>query len=103
MARREVDEWFWQIGTELQRLSEEMLRSGPTLVSRKFWEPRLDVFEDETCLVVKAEIAGVRAEDLQLVYNADRNSLIIRGIRKEEDFPSARRTGCYQLEIFYGE
>jgi HSP20 family protein len=103
MARKEREEWFWQVGIDIQRISEELSRSGPTLTSRMFWEPRVDLIEDRTCIIVKAELGGVRAEDIVLSYNTERNSLLIRGTRREEDFPASERTGCYQLEIYYGE
>lgn len=103
MARREMDEWFWQLGAELQRLSEEMFRSGPTLASSSGWEPRVDVLEEREAIVVRAEIAGVRGRDIQIVGNAVRNTLVIRGVRNEDTAPSCSKTGFYQLEICYGE
>ena len=103
MARKEREEWFWQVGIDIQRMSEELSRSGPTLIRGMFWEPRVDLIEDATCIVVKAEIGGVRSEDIELIFSAERNSLLIRGIRREEDFPASARIGCYQLEIYYGE
>lgn len=103
MARRELDEWFWQIGNELQRLSEEMSRTGPVLASSKFWEPKIDVFERTDHIMVKAEIAGVRGEEIQLHYLPDSHSLVIRGVRQDEEGFEPSQTGCYQLEIFYGE
>lgn len=103
MPRQEREDWFWQIGIDIQRMSEEMSRSGPTLTSRMFWEPRIDLIEDSSCIIVKAEIGGVRSEDIELIFSEERHSLLIRGMRREEDYPASRRTGCYQLEIYYGE
>jgi HSP20 family protein len=101
MPRRGVDEWFWSIG-DLQRLSEELVRSRPVVASGTSWEPRVDVMEDARRFTLKAEIAGVRGEDIQLLYIPDRHSVLIRGIRREEE-TSPGRTSCHQLEIFYGE
>lgn len=103
MARKEREDWFWQVGIDIQRFSEEMTRTGPTLTSRMFWEPRVDLIEDRTCVIVKVELGGVRVEDVRLAYNGDRHSLVIRGVRREDDFPTTERTSCYQLEIYYGE
>ncbi|MFY9234351.1 MAG: Hsp20/alpha crystallin family protein [Fimbriimonadaceae bacterium] len=103
MARQEREEWFWQIGIDIQRMSEELSRSGPTLTSRMFWEPRVDLIEDKSCIILKAEIGGIRSEDTVLIYSEERNSLLIRGTRREEDIPDCERVGCYQLEIYYGE
>jgi len=102
MARREVEEWFWQVGSDLQRLSEEMHRFRPAIASGKAWEPKIDVIEDERRIIIKAEIAGVRGEDIQLVYIPERHSILLRGHRHEEDYEDGERTNFYQLEIFYG-
>jgi len=102
MARREVEEWFWQVGSDLQRLSEEVHRFRPAIASGKAWEPKIDVIEDERRIIIKAEIAGVRGEDIQLVYIPERHSILLRGHRHEEDYEDGERTNFYQLEIFYG-
>lgn len=102
MARREVEEWFWQVGSDLQRLSEEMHRFRPALASGKAWEPRVDIIEDDRRIILKAEIAGVRGEDIHLLYVPERHSVLIRGLRREEDYEDRERTNIYQLEIFYG-
>jgi HSP20 family protein len=102
MARREVEEWFWQVGSDLQRLSEELHRFRPSVASGNAWEPRVDVIEDEKRIIIKAEIAGARGEDIQLIYIPERHSILIRGLRREEDFEDEERTNFYQLEIFYG-
>jgi HSP20 family protein len=103
MSRRDVDEWLWQVGNELQRLSEEIVRTRPAVALGKGWEPRVDVLEDSHRILVKAEIAGVRGEDIQLVFLPDRHSLLIRGVRQEENNNESGRTSVHQLEIFYGE
>ncbi len=103
MSRQDIDEWLWQVGNELQRLSEEMVRTRPAVAMGKGWEPRVDVIEDANRILVKAEIAGVRGEDIQLVYLPDRHSLLIRGYRPDEGEASQGRSSVHQLEIFYGE
>lgn len=42
-------------------------------------------------------------EDVQLNYVRGRNSIVLRGLRHEEDAVSIGRTGIFQLEIYYGE
>ena len=101
MRRRETEEWFFEIGTDLGRFAEELSRGGPKLARGKLWEPRIDVFEDDTKIVVRAEIAGVRGEDISLIYVPERNSLLIRGVRSQEEIHE--RSVAHQLEIYYGE
>lgn len=87
----------------MQRLTEELSVGRPQVARAKFWEPRIDLCEDEQRFFLKAEIAGVRAEDIHLLYLPEHHSLLIRGVRIEEDPTDGCRTGIYQLEIYYGE
>ncbi len=103
MAHRDIEEWFWQVGNEMQRLTEELASGRPKVASARFWEPRIDLCEDERRFILKAEIAGVKGEDIQLLYIPERHSLLLRGNRPEEDPTDGNRTGIYQLEIYYGE
>ena len=103
MARNDVEDWFWRVGTELQRLSEELHRTRPSMASARFWEPRIDLIEEEHRFLLKAEIAGVKGEDIQVLYIPERHCIQLRGLRLEEDLSEKGKTGIHQLEIFYGE
>ena len=103
MARRETEEWFWQLGNEMQGLTAEISRSRTSVASARSWEPRVDLVEEEHRLLMKVEIAGVRGEDIQLLYVPERNCMLIRGFRPEEDHTDGRRTSIHQLEILYGD
>lgn len=102
MPRRDVEEWFW-IGSELHRLADEMTRSRPVIATGRAWEPRIDVIEEEHRFLIKAEIAGVRGEDIQLLYLPENHAVLIRGRRGEEDLTDGSRTAIHQLEILYGD
>jgi HSP20 family protein len=102
MARRDLDEWLWQVGAELQRLSEEILPSSPKVAKCKSWEPRVDVIDTGDRVLLKAEIAGVKGEDIRISYSRERHSLTLRGVRNEEDRPE-NCCGAHLLEIYYGE
>ena len=101
MPRRGVDEWFWTY-TDLQRLQGELLRSRPAVASGKCWEPRIDLYEDDRNFIIKAEIAGVRGEDIELIFLPERRSILIRGFRSDDDGPESNRR-FHQLEIPSGE
>lgn len=103
MPRRDVDDFFWQVGSELQRLTEEMTRSRPGVAAHRCWEPRVDVLEDARRVIVRADIAGVRGDEIQLLYVPERHSLLIRGVRQEDDLGSDSRMTVHQLEILHGE
>ncbi|RYG67738.1 Hsp20/alpha crystallin family protein [bacterium] len=70
---------------------------------RKSWEPRIDVTEEATRLVVRAEIPGVRPRDVDVSFSEERHTLVVHGYRPERDEDVRERTGVYQLEILYGE
>lgn len=103
MPRREVDEWFWQVGGELHRITEELSGGLPRVATGRAWEPRIDLIEETSRFLLKAEIAGVRGEEIQLLYVPERHSILVRGSRDEEDYSDGNRTGIHQLEIFYGD
>jgi len=62
------------------------------------WQPDVDIFETETALVVRVEIAGVRSQDLNV--KVDGQILRIAGIRPAPDGSKVRR--LHQMEIASG-
>jgi HSP20 family protein len=62
------------------------------------WVPNMDVFVHEGGVVVKAELAGIRREDLTLTVESNR--LRIRGLRR--DSPRAPGSRFLMVEIEYG-
>lgn len=100
--RRTFEQVVWP-GGNLSRLSVEMAGSRMTITARRFWEPNADLLEDGNFLILKAELAGVKIEDIQLSYVPDDHSISLRGVRPECDPEGSRREGIYQLEIFYGD
>lgn len=63
----------------------------------------MDLIEEDRRFLLKAELAGVRAEDISLMYLPERHSIILRGVRPERDFTGDAHVGVHQLEIQYGE
>ena len=62
------------------------------------WQPPLDVFETESAIVVRVELAGVRREDLQVAV--DRDVLRIRGVRRAP--PEGEVERLHGIEISFG-
>ena len=94
---------------EMQQFSDEAFRTFFNLAgngSGRFWQPPVDVHETEHALLVKMELAGANAEDLQVSLSSDDRILTISGARAEtrstgsED--SQGRVRCHQLEIYFG-
>jgi HSP20 family protein len=62
------------------------------------WQPDVDVFETETEVVVLAEIAGIRSEDLRVTVDGE--ELRISGIRRVPERSDVKR--LLQMEITAG-
>jgi HSP20 family protein len=62
------------------------------------WQPAVDIYETEESVLVRAEVPGVRGEDLRV--NVDGDQLRIRGVRKTRASEEVRRH--QQMEIVFG-
>ncbi len=62
------------------------------------WAPRVDVFERNGDLVVKAELPGVNRDDIEVTL--DDGDLVIRGERKTEQ--EVKEDSYYRMERSYG-
>ena len=86
--RDEIDRLFESPLTELTRTSN--LLSG--------WTPALDVFEDKDNFTVKAELPGMKKEDIEISLH--QGNLIISGERKLESQVGEGETS--RSERFFG-
>lgn len=68
------------------------------LPSTEVWTPRADIFEQDGALVVKAELPGVKKEDIEVAV--EDGDLVIRGERKAEE--KVEEKDYYRMERFYG-
>jgi HSP20 family protein len=91
--------------TDVDKIQVEMLgllhepMPGQRWVSarqHKIWRPPTDVYETDTCMVVKVEIAGMQEKDFSI--SLDAKKLIISGVRRDP----AAKLGYQQMEILYG-
>ena len=86
--RDEIDRFFDSPLGELPRSSQ--LLSG--------WTPALDVYEEKEDFVVKAELPGMKKEDIEVSFHDD--SLSISGERKSET--QHEDAEVYRAERFFG-
>lgn len=103
MPRRDLDDWLWRIGADLSGLAAEVGASPPKYARSRTWEPNVDISEDESAVIVKAELAGVTGESVRLHFSPGKRTLTIRGTRFDKDVPSDEACAVHQLEIAYGE
>ena len=62
------------------------------------WEPSVDVYEKDDTYVVKAELPGVKKDDIDVSVSGD--TLTIKGERKDET--ETKEENCYLAERSYG-
>jgi HSP20 family protein len=65
--------------------------------SGRLWNPAADVYRSGDAWIVKVDLAGVRADELELVL--DQSSLRIRGCRRDTFFKEGY--SYQQMEITY--
>lgn len=91
----------------LRSLREEMQRLWEGFPEPRFWRwplfeewraPAIDMFEREGALIVKADVPGMTAKDIEI--SVDENSLTISGERKEEK--EVKEKDYYRAERSYG-
>jgi HSP20 family protein len=97
MPKKGMDE----MRDQLQRLMGDLLKDVRPLgyQTDPSFHPPMDVYETENDLVVVMEIAGVRVEDIHVVFEKD--TLAISGARVESC--SSPKIRLHQMEIDYGD
>ena len=94
-----------QMEREMQQLSDEAFRGFfaiPAGGAGRFWQPPVDIHETNDALVVKVELSGAKADDLQVSLAADDRILLITGARIEGHADRDGRIRCHQLEVYFG-
>ena len=76
----------------------DLLGEFPDRLRGDRWRPEVDVFETDTSVVVRTELAGVRSDDLRVTVDGE--ILRIRGVRRAPEPSDLRR--LHQMEIATG-
>ena len=84
--------------TEMDDLFGSFFDYWPVQVSEPRFMPAVDIKEDEKEIIVKAEIPGCRAEDIEIDVHG--NLLTISGEKK--GIEEIKEKGCYCSERVYG-
>ena len=100
MAWRDYRDLMRQMEYDMHRFTEEAF--GFLETPNRFWQPGADVHETDAGIVVKMELAGVTADNLQVSLSGDGRRLMVAGVRSEAAEERTLRTGCHQLEVYFG-
>ncbi|MCS6998032.1 MAG: Hsp20/alpha crystallin family protein [Aquificaceae bacterium] len=94
---------LWSPFGEIERIRREFDKLLEELVPReegeKFFAPAVDVYETDQELVVKAELPGVKKENVEVSIRD--NALCIKGEKKEEK--EEKRDTYHRVERVYGK
>ncbi|HZS00411.1 MAG TPA: Hsp20/alpha crystallin family protein [Chloroflexota bacterium] len=106
-ARRDPFDLFNEWQEEMRRYWADIWPLAPLAFRRAVagtaqaptpWAPRADVYEKDGAIVVKAELPGVKKEDISITLEA--GDLVIRGERKAEH--EVKEDAYYRMERTYG-
>lgn len=86
----------WDPFAEISRLQSELFKRRDS--GDVSFRPSVDIYEDEQGIHVKADLAGVKKEDVKV--EIDNNQLTIRGERKLEKEDNQK--GYHRIERTYG-
>lgn len=91
---REIEDFFDRYS---RALASPFMRSAD-LVANDGWMPRVDVSENETAFVIKAEIPGIHKDDVKVTL--DNGVLTLQGERRQEREEKGWR--FHRMERSYG-
>ncbi|MFH1593815.1 MAG: Hsp20/alpha crystallin family protein [Candidatus Omnitrophota bacterium] len=98
LQRRRLDPLFAEV--DLGRLFEDLFKSPLQFSLGEIQRsPALDIYEKEKNVIVKAEIPGLKPEEMKLSVDGD--LLVISGDKKLEK--EVTKDNCYLLEHSYGK
>jgi len=83
---------------EMTRLQDQLFRFNTPTQSEFAFRPTVDIFEDEASIQLKADLAGVKPEDVHI--EVENNVLTVRGERKMEH--EEKKKGYHRVERAYG-
>jgi HSP20 family protein len=87
------------VQARLNRIFSEPYENGDDALVRADWTPAVDVYETpQHELVLKAELPGVKKEDIDL--KVENNTLTIRGERKRD--AEVKQDAYHRIERTYG-
>ena len=94
--------WMWihacEVIVKAERLQRQFFQPSASQRALAIWEPPVDVFEDESEIVIVVAMPGVAADRVQVTHEP--GTLVVHGVRPLS--LSGSRHRVRQLEIPYG-
>ncbi len=92
---------FKHIQDQFNRLFDETFGAYPLAreeTREQTWSPAVDIYEDKDTIVVKAELPGVKKDDVTIEIKE--NVLVLTGERKHEQ--ETKKENYHRIERVYG-
>ena len=93
--------WMRQMTRDMDRMFGDFVMRPPAwdrALTEMTWMPELEVFVQDGRFIVRADLPGMKREDVKV--NVQENMLTIEGERKVED--EAKKDGFHRTERVYG-
>jgi HSP20 family molecular chaperone IbpA len=99
MRARDLSNWMWGDALSLLERAERLHRRFlPALApAAQAWEPPVDIFEDETCLVIQVALPGVPAHAVEVALEPGAVRIV-----GQRSFPALGALHIHRIEIPYG-
>lgn len=97
LTRRNYPVTLPALQESINRLFEDMFPEPREDFGMLDWRPRVDTYEKEDSLIIKADLPGIKKDDVSIDVN--NNLLTIKGERHDEE---AKSQDYYRCERFYG-
>jgi HSP20 family protein len=93
-------DWFEDLGSEMARRWQELPLHLPTFGRLEAipWRPSIDMFDRGDRLVIKADLPGMKRDDIEL--RVDGRGLMISGERQREE--EVKEKDYYRMERSFG-
>jgi HSP20 family protein len=88
----------WDPFAEISRLQDQLFRPWLGEGRATAFAPAVDIYEDDAAITVKAELAGMKPEEIKI--NVENNVLTLSGERQLEH--EEKREGYHRIERSYG-
>jgi HSP20 family protein len=94
----EMNQWFNVFTPENMSSTTSALSRGTSQGLSTTWMPQIETFQRDNSMVIRADVPGVKKEDLDV--HIENGALIVSGERNQEE--EENREGMYRSERSYG-
>lgn len=103
MPSKDLDQWILHVGIDGNWIAPDSSPGSPKIARQKEWAPKVDVLEAPQEIIIKVELAGVRAGQVVINFVEENHSLIVRGERTANPTEPCIPMSPHQIEIDYGQ